>query len=179
MRTNKTGIMTTILTILLGAIVILTVIFHYRWERQIRTSPIVLDRIRYTFQDNPELRPFDDKTSATWASQIPEGWSSVEFQDVHGHKSLKGIGMYHKLHCLSSLRTHVAELLSESVRIRPLDQTEALIQQLHLGHCFDFIRQVSTLVHLPFCGMPSLTVLGHSLYGGPCSGTFECTTGIY
>ncbi|KAK2052711.1 hypothetical protein LY76DRAFT_467223, partial [Colletotrichum caudatum] len=57
---------------------------------------------------------------------------------------VRGIDMFHKMHCLISLRAELTALaLGDPARraVWRARDTEAEADLLHLGHCFDFLRQ--------------------------------------
>jgi hypothetical protein len=133
-------ISSTALTIL---ILLLTVALHFRFQPTPPAYPITLAPITNEFTTNPSLHPFDLATQETWKSLIPPGWSGIRAQSPSGGSLVAGIDMYHKLHCLTSIRQEFTALVTDERRWHTFWDEENEVQRLHWGHCFDFIRQVS------------------------------------
>ncbi|KAK2049010.1 hypothetical protein LZ31DRAFT_591062 [Colletotrichum somersetense] len=132
-------------TILLGSLGAL----HFRWQRPIITSPIVLPEIPYAFDRHRELEPFDAATQARWDTLISrDAWWDMSWVTGRypGSKTVvvRGIDMFHKMHCLIALRAEFTALVLGDPERRAAWRKEGAKDEadlLHLGHCFDFLRQ--------------------------------------
>ena len=134
----------------------LAFVFHGRWTRPVSQWPINLPLRRYTFIDHPDLRNFDDAAANNrWAGMVWTDWWDTEWRDDTGHRFPRGIDMFHKMHCLVAIREEFAALATDETRaatfnardLEAKDQRLHLkLNQNHLEHCFDFLRQVCSCV---------------------------------
>lgn len=130
-------------TILSSFTLLLTFVFYFRWSRDISTTPILLQNIRHSFSYHPELLNFDEDTQKRWWSQTDHEWWRTEWTDEDGRRVLMGIDMLHKIHCLVSIRDEFTALLLNGTYHYNFYDKNQIDKRLHLGHCFDLIRQVS------------------------------------
>lgn len=132
-------------------ILVSTGAFHWRWERPISSSPIALPEIPLAFTTHHHLLPFDQATQEAWASIISPRWWDMTWVDGSGQAVVRGLDMFHKLHCLIAVREEFTALALDPDRHRAFqaEDGEAEAARLHLGHCFDFLRQVSLLQTRP------------------------------
>ncbi|KAK1565918.1 uncharacterized protein LY79DRAFT_573128 [Colletotrichum navitas] len=138
-------------TFFLMAALLLTCLsaFHFRWRRAIVSSPIVLPEVPYAFDRHRDLEPFDEATQARWDDLISRNlWWDMRWIDgrnpASGTVVTRGIDMFHKMHCLISLRAEFTALVIGDPARRSTwraQDAEAGADLLHLGHCFDFLRQ--------------------------------------
>ena len=57
-----------------------------------------------------------------------------------------GIAMFHQIHCLHEIRAQYTSLLFvEGTTDEDREFGESEAQKLHIGHCFNWIRQVKAL----------------------------------
>lgn len=120
--------------------------FHTRWTRPLTSSPIHLPEVPYAFAQHPELQPFDDATQARWNALIEPNWWDTQWTDQQrsGEIVTRGIDMLHKIHCLVALREEFTTLANDPNRYLKFQAADhgASDMRFHLGHCFDFLRQV-------------------------------------
>lgn len=136
-----------LLVLLFSAFVLSLLAFHYRWDRPITTSPIKLPKISYRFVQHPDLLHFDQATQSRWNSIINEDWWNMKWKDESsGQVVTRGVDMLHKLHCLIALREEFTMLVNDPSRHLKFQAEDvgSTDMRLHLGHCFDFLRQVRT-----------------------------------
>lgn len=137
--------------------IILAFVFHSRWERPVSQWPINLPLRPYTFVDHPHLRDFDNGDAGQyWGAMVEHDWWDAEWRDDAGRRFPRGIDVFHKMHCLVAIREEFANLVMDDVRPtkrelasepqqeRSHDKrvVDLTLNQNHLEHCFDFLRQV-------------------------------------
>ncbi|EMD84701.1 hypothetical protein COCC4DRAFT_77040 [Bipolaris maydis ATCC 48331] len=129
-------VLSTVLLLSIGA-------FHLRWDRTISSSPIHLPQTFYTFTKHRDLIAFDENTQKSWNSIIGSEWWDMSWTDSSGQVVVRGLDMFHKLHCLIALREEFTKLSLDSDRhlFFQGQKPESMAAELHLGHCFDFLRQ--------------------------------------
>lgn len=101
---------------------------------------------------------FWDMTAAgneAWEKSIPDNGGFVPFRDEVG-VYVKGISMFHQLHCLAMIRGALQRTLNEdgAMEMGGDDEDETASghdhhsgDKTHWVHCLDYIRQVSLVVH--------------------------------
>ena len=76
-----------------------------------------------------------------WDKLLPANGGYIT-KEIDGKSHKFGISMFHQLHCLQTLRAKIQMLANSSTNDNgPRDG--------HIGHCFDFLRQVDVAL-LPF-----------------------------
>ncbi|CAJ2508452.1 Uu.00g134780.m01.CDS01 [Anthostomella pinea] len=143
--------LTTLLTILWLSVAYM---FHSRWGRDVSQWPMDLPARSYTFTDHPHLRDFDDAVAAEhWGGMVRHEWWDTEWRDESGRRFPRGIDVFHKVHCLVAIRDDFAIMASSPDRGEKPDfrkkraeertrrKVELTVNQNHLQHCFDFLRQ--------------------------------------
>lgn len=126
---------------LVFALILLVLLFNQRWSGRIAASPVQLPRRSYTFLDHPELRPFDTQTEQRWSELSRTDWYNTHWRSSSGQQLTRGIAMFHKLHCLQSLRSEFTRLVHDPNRHEVFWSASEETTRMHIGHCFDFIRQ--------------------------------------
>ncbi|KAF3018840.1 hypothetical protein E8E14_006168 [Neopestalotiopsis sp. 37M] len=135
--------------------IILAFVFHSRWERPVSQWPINLPLRPYTFVDHPHLRDFDNAdASEYWGAMVWHEWWNAEWRDDAGRRFPRGIDVFHKIHCIVAIREEFANLAMDDVRpskrelaseTQPASRDKRVVDltlnQSHLEHCFDFLRQ--------------------------------------
>lgn len=119
--------------------------FHSRWDRPFTSSPIDLPEIPYTFTQHSDLLLFDQATQAKWNAMIHPNWWDMKWTDTSsGEVVTRGVDMLHKIHCLVALREEFTTLANNPNRYLKFQAEDhsSSDMRLHLGHCFDFLRQV-------------------------------------
>lgn len=80
-------------------------------------------------------------TTATWKSMLPK--DPLGQDDNFNDGIPYGLGMFHQVHCLHSIREHYTSLLyvnGTTEQDREIAKSEAQLR--HISHCFNWIRQV-------------------------------------
>lgn len=130
----------------MSAVLLLSIVaFHLRWSRPVSSSPIQLPQTSYIFRKHHDLMAFDENTQKSWSSIIEPKWWDMSWTDSSGQIVTRGLDMFHKLHCLIALREEFTALVLDPdhhLRFEAQDR-DSVDARLHLGHCFDFLRQVS------------------------------------
>lgn len=98
------------------------------------------------FLPHPNYESLSSSSDKLWEGlQSPNGGFYV--QEVDGTRHNFGIAMFHQLHCLQNLRSGLQ--LLQSVVSEEDDggiskqEGRKLLDEVHLGHCVDYLRQVS------------------------------------
>ena len=105
------------------------------------------------FTHQPEWESFSNERDHLWEGLLtPNGGFLV--QDTEGIKHNVGISMFHQLHCLQAIRTQMQALLPNASNHASAHGGEHDVH--HVGHCFDYLRQVGK-----FHSILSLLVSSH------------------
>ncbi|KAI0975026.1 hypothetical protein F4678DRAFT_359939 [Xylaria arbuscula] len=140
---SKLPLWTSLLTVVFFT---LAIVFSSRWSRDVSQWPFNLPTRAYTFVDHPSFRDLDDPDAAdAWDRMVRHAWWEAEWRDDAGRRFLRGIDVFHKMHCLVAIREEFAALATddrrdEERRVVPR-KIDLIENQDHLEHCFDFLRQ--------------------------------------
>ncbi|KAI0160422.1 hypothetical protein GGR57DRAFT_519303 [Xylariaceae sp. FL1272] len=140
---SKLPLLTTLLTVVFFA---LAVVFSNRWSRDVSQWPFQLPIRPYTFVDHAAFRDLDDDEAAVaWNRTVHLAWYEAEWRDETGRRFLRGIDVFHKIHCLVAIRKQIVILATadrqEDRSLEPRATVDLIENVDHMEHCFDFIRQ--------------------------------------
>lgn len=134
---------------LVFAIVITTVIFvllgglHFRWGGdRIASWPITLKPFDYSWTKHSELLSFDPETQKLWEKFTSSQWFNTGWQVAGKGPAIRALDMLHKIHCLVAIRAEFTSLSLNQTHQALFYTRQKRVERLHLGHCFDLIRQV-------------------------------------
>lgn len=124
----------------------LAFLFHSRWDRDISDAPFHLPTRQYTFTPDRRLQDFDQDTLKLWQTIVPEKWwetNLADWQDASGHQLSRAVDVIHMIHCLTNIRDIFTQLAVDPDYREQFNAhvLEAVVRRVHLGHCFDTIRQ--------------------------------------
>lgn len=125
------------------ATLVLVFIFHWKWTRPISSYPLELPKIKYTFVERPEFYQFDEATQERWHASMSEKWWKTRWRAPDGGDSVRVFSMFHRIHCLTALREEFTLLTTDPKRHESFyaENDDKTGSRLHLGHCFDLLRQ--------------------------------------
>lgn len=122
-------------------------VFSWRWRARIRFAPVTLPTVTHAFSAHPELLPFDHHTQDLWEGLNLQEWWDTQWRDSSGGTTHRGFHMFHMIHCLGAIRGEFTKLATDKERRFAYNgkDTSSAIWRYHLAHCFDFVRQVSSV----------------------------------
>jgi hypothetical protein len=113
---------------------------------------------RTKFTSEPEWEEWTMNVTQQWETMLPNDplGQDESFNDGIPY----GLGMFHQVHCLHEIRVQYSALLEvDGTTNSEREYARTDVQRKHIGHCFNWIRQVSTLS----CGTSLQLTLGQAL----------------
>jgi hypothetical protein len=97
-------------------------------------------------------------TDHYWTDLLPPNGGFIHIKEENtGNRTVRGVSMFHQLHCLQMIRMAFQDLLGVGSEGMDMDKRHGKaklgegegVTELHWTHCLDYLRQVSR--HLRCC----------------------------
>lgn len=103
------------------------------------------DSFKMKYDNDPDYEGWSTNVTEHWAALLPAN-NGLGQEDSFNEGIPYGIAMFHQLHCLHAIREYYTILLgAPGVDAADAELVRSVGQRAHIGHCFNWVRQVSQI----------------------------------